>query len=121
MGVMGLCAATLMTLLASVQPVVVIASDRTKAAVLRKVSPLRNSYRNASHRNGCQASGRQSHLSETPSCAGTKLGHVLEPSPGPRRLPRTLAALSDRPRTPGTRTTLRLAIARARHRGLNRR
>ena len=58
------------------------------------------------------------------------LGPVWKVSPGLRRLPRTLAALSDprcrqapigRCRTPGTRTTLRLAIARARRRSLVRR
>lgn len=53
--------------------------------------------------------------------ARVPLGRVFKASPGLRRLPRTLAALPDRPRTPSMRTTRRLASARVRRRGLTRR
>ncbi|MEU3985646.1 SDR family NAD(P)-dependent oxidoreductase, partial [Streptomyces sp. NPDC026672] len=45
------------------------------------------------------------------------LGRVSKVPPGPRRLARTLAALSERPSTSSTRAILRLATARTRRRG----
>ncbi|MEW2243271.1 hypothetical protein [Streptomyces sp. NPDC026666] len=44
------------------------------------------------------------------------LGRVSKVPPGPRRLARTLAALSERPSTSSTRAILRLATARTRRR-----